>query len=325
MQEESVKKPKNFLAEIQSLIAKNNEVSESEPEIKAVQKKEKTKDYFDDIKTILEDKFKESPEDLKVLLKGTLRTEKRKTQVLDNQRVKRTRRRVGGNTKLPINNEELYNKILSNSSDVISSVKSFLKKGGSPNHDFKRGITMLHLAKNKDLVVYLIEMGANVNARDYLNRTPLHYATKENLLPIVEILLDNGADIEARDSSGWTAMIESSRWASHRVMEYLISHKANINAIDDLGNTALHIAVSYYRNSTTTLLLSNGILVDVKNLNGDTALHIACKERKVPKEQPYVIATLISHGADITITNANNQTAKQIANKYVKKRIPSLR
>ncbi len=53
---------------------------------------------------------------------------------------------------------------------------------------------------------HLVSIGANVNARDYLKRTALHWAAKHHHLSVVEYLLQNGADINAIDYNGDTAL-----------------------------------------------------------------------------------------------------------------------
>ena len=42
----------------------------------------------------------------------------------------------------------------------------------------------------------LIDRGADINSLDYLNRTPTHYAAKDNInAEVLKLLIDKGADI----------------------------------------------------------------------------------------------------------------------------------
>ncbi len=70
--------------------------------------------------------------------------------------------------------------------------------------------TLLHLAcwqKQLELVPWLVHAGADVNARGWLQRTPLHYAVNEGnerSAPLVQLLLHHGAQPELCDTLGHT-------------------------------------------------------------------------------------------------------------------------
>ena len=68
--------------------------------------------------------------------------------------------------------------------------------------------TALHYAAgynfNPDITKTLIKAGADVNAQDNYDWTPLHYASALNFPQVVKLLVDNGADLEARDRDGKT-------------------------------------------------------------------------------------------------------------------------
>lgn len=80
--------------------------------------------------------------------------------------------------------------------------KSIVQKGASLSIQAKEtGYTPLHAAvvtrKPLDIIVYLIQHGANVNARDEQDGTPLHSAILFKNYDAMKILLLNGADINA--------------------------------------------------------------------------------------------------------------------------------
>ena len=70
---------------------------------------------------------------------------------------------------------------------------------------------MVHAIKNSnnlDILVALIEGGADVNARDVNGMTPMMYAAHYNDCPdVITILKNAGADVNARDENGWTALM----------------------------------------------------------------------------------------------------------------------
>ncbi|MDO9134677.1 ankyrin repeat domain-containing protein [Hydrogenophaga sp.] len=75
------------------------------------------------------------------------------------------------------------------------------------SHD---GDTLLHLAcwqKQLDLVPWLVNAGADVNAQGWLQRTPLHYAVNEGSersVLLVRLLLQHGGQPRLRDTLGNT-------------------------------------------------------------------------------------------------------------------------
>jgi ankyrin repeat protein len=96
------------------------------------------------------------------------------------------------------------------------------------SHD---GDTLLHLAcwqKQGELVPWLVNRGADVNARGWLQRTPLHYTVHEgndSSAPLVRLLLQHGAQPDLRDLLGRTvadwARVEMHGSALHAVLSEL--------------------------------------------------------------------------------------------------------
>lgn len=57
-----------------------------------------------------------------------------------------------------------------------------------------------------DVVSYLIEHGANVNARSNIQSTPLMIASFCNNKNVVKCLIQHGANVDPRDETGFTAV-----------------------------------------------------------------------------------------------------------------------
>lgn len=70
-------------------------------------------------------------------------------------------------------------------------------------------LSALHIASRNgeiDKVRSLINDGARLEARDFLERTPLHLAVMWNRLDVAKVLLDKGAEVNSRDRWGMTPL-----------------------------------------------------------------------------------------------------------------------
>ena len=67
--------------------------------------------------------------------------------------------------------------------------------------------TPLHVASamgNDEVVLLLLEHGAEVSARNNKGGTPLHYAARHGHSETLRFLLHTGADLQSRNNNGWT-------------------------------------------------------------------------------------------------------------------------
>nr|WP_223158783.1 ankyrin repeat domain-containing protein [Wolbachia endosymbiont of Pentalonia nigronervosa] len=100
-----------------------------------------------------------------------------------------------------------------------------------------------------DIVTYFIsDENVNVNTRDGKGndgRTILHYAAQNDKLEVVKFLVEKGADINAiATGNGWTPLHYAS-WNGHMdVVKYLVEKGSNVNAQTNNGDTALDLALS---------------------------------------------------------------------------------
>src|SRR6266480_3530899 len=85
-------------------------------------------------------------------------------------------------------------------------------------------LTLLHLAvlhNQKETAVFLLDKGAEVNAKSSLGIAPLHEAAQNGNKEIAEILLAHGANINAVDDQGWTPLVRAQKWKHPEVVELL--------------------------------------------------------------------------------------------------------
>lgn len=138
--------------------------------------------------------------------------------------------------------------------------------------------TFLHSASKRgdtDVFERLLVAGADINARDSRDRTPLLCATDSGNLDIVEILLTLGANVNAAQKDGATALHVATKKGHSTIVEMLLEYGANIDAADKYGRTALHFASLYARIEITELLLAHGADVNAMCKGKLTAISYA--------------------------------------------------
>lgn len=100
-----------------------------------------------------------------------------------------------------------------------------LQRGG-------RGWTTLHYAARWNIDTYIIKLlisnGADVNAADESNVTPLHLAADHDRLEALRILLSSGASIDAKDQMGRTALMHAIKGRHVPAAQLLIEMGASV-------------------------------------------------------------------------------------------------
>lgn len=97
------------------------------------------------------------------------------------------------------------------------------------------GKSPLHMATGwgqKEIVTWLLQNGADINALNNNGGMPIHVAASQNQPECAEILLQNGADLEAlRELGGMTPLAIAVLKDNYRVAEFLLEKGANPRAL----------------------------------------------------------------------------------------------
>lgn len=214
----------------------------------------------------------------------------------------------------PSKKEEKLKSKLSDSSpsDALRIINRF---GGVKTKVGNYAQTPLHFASvcssNPEVIVAIVNAGADVNAKDKNGWTPLHWAILINPnSEVITALLNAGADVNAKNNEGSTPLhLAANHSSDPEVTTLLLNAGADLNARDNEDWTPLHFAVWGNPNpEIITLLLNAGADVNARSnyFNGRVSpLHCATDHNSNPE----VITWLLNAGADVQATCKNGHCA----------------
>lgn len=115
--------------------------------------------------------------------------------------------------------------------------------------------------------------------------TSLHFAAEKARLDIVREQVARGADLEARDDLQYTPLILASFRGHGPIAQALVAAGASVKAADRHGNTPLHFAAQSGDLPLAQLLLARGADGNARGQNGHTPLKIArlCKQAETAR------------------------------------------
>lgn len=176
----------------------------------------------------------------------------------------------------------------------------------------KNGLTDLHIASFKkainesrflDNILDHLQQGFDINIKDKLGKTPLHYAIESRSERKVRLLLERGADANAADSTGQNSLYRAIVANRESILNLILKSKGvDARALLFDGSTPLHLASSLDQQQTIELLIRHGLDLNILDANGNTPLFVAMFEASLA---PYLgpdsdrIDMLLVHGASL--------------------------
>ncbi|XP_051157877.1 uncharacterized protein LOC127279521 [Leptopilina boulardi] len=149
-------------------------------------------------------------------------------------------------------------------SDIVHNL---LTPNISVNCQLQDGYTLLHFAckaKNLTVVEQLLQCGADINAMDKHQMSPLHISIKEFSVDVTRFLMKS-ADIEARDKFGETPLFLAIEEDNMKSIRLLLEAGANVNSINDYNEYPLYKAMRYGDVNVAKILLHYGAFVNACN------------------------------------------------------------
>lgn len=140
----------------------------------------------------------------------------------------------------------------------------------------------------------LLEYGANINAKNRMGCSALHFAALEGRADHAEVLIGWGIDIKATTAFGSTALHQACQSPDVETAKILIAAGADVNVSNVVGQSALLIAVDRGHLETVKLLIETATNVDHLDCYGYSALGSAALNGYGP-----MVDVLLDAGAQI--------------------------
>lgn len=158
---------------------------------------------------------------------------------------------------------KLFHAASTGSVDTIAGIVKADRDAVKVSNEDRR--TMLHIAVSEghfDTVRYLVESGADVNAKDRWNVSPIQEAMVIRNAEIFNYLLSKGGKSFMSESEKATALINAVRDGDIEYVKSLVLLGADVNLGDYDARTALHIACDRGFDDIAEFLIENGASVN---------------------------------------------------------------
>ncbi len=154
----------------------------------------------------------------------------------------------------------------------------------------------------------LLRLGADVNARDRFDATPLNLAAWRGFRTLVNIFLDHGADVSVEGANGYELMRHSIERGLNRLYQEMLSNGFKIDVEEYRQHNPLQNAAQGGSKLIVADLISRGFSVNAVDRYGWSALHYAAARGRLE-----VTRELLAHGAEIDQMTTAGQTPMSIA------------
>ena len=163
-------------------------------------------------------------------------------------------------------------------------------------------------------VKFLLAKKAKVNTRDVLGRSPLSSAAASQNLDVIKALLEAGADVQLGALEGCSPLFAaiSSQETSVSILQYLIERGASPKVKDTKGCSLLHEAATYGALKPALYLIeTQGLNVNESNGQKVYPIHLCMLH-------PEVARALLSKGAQVNVVSEGGETALMWSSQYGK-------
>lgn len=162
--------------------------------------------------------------------------------------------------------------------DQSTKLRQLLAEGWDPNSTTQ--YTPLHqavLMERPHMISHLVAFGADLEAKDFMENTPLLLALERQNWDAVYELVGHGASAKAVSARGSSVLMEALRLDNRKLAFWALEHGADVNAYVADANRATALMEAAHDDDLELVqrLLDAGADPNVQNQNGRTALDYA--------------------------------------------------
>uniref|UniRef100_A0A1B6G1J7 FYVE-type domain-containing protein n=2 Tax=Cuerna arida TaxID=1464854 RepID=A0A1B6G1J7_9HEMI len=206
-------------------------------------------------------------------------------------------------------------------------VADLIQGGADVNTRNGEGLTLLHQAIKKQDVesaIFLLNQGANIDAKTMSEETPLQLAILYNMPDVVEALCRRGIDMSAVDKYNNCPLWAALEFGREDIASILVKNGVDTDHWSDgpegCYQTLLHRAIDENKEQTAKFLVQSGCDLNTPRRAGpggrggeeahdqQSPLHLCCQWGLES-----VVQTLVEHGANINVKDAEGKTPLHIA------------
>lgn len=166
-----------------------------------------------------------------------------------------------------------------------------------------------------ELILSLLELGANINEGNEYGHTLLHYAATRNQREWIDFLLDRGADISAKDNNEQCAIFSAVSEGHLEITQILADRLPHLKMLDKEGlNLLTHAVTGGHLSVMDELIQRDSKLIGLKDPRyGRSLLHSAVRDIEGSVKASSVILQLMQYAEfrniDINLKDYYGKTA----------------
>jgi ankyrin repeat protein len=213
---------------------------------------------------------------------------------------------------IPAMSEQSPENIKLYQSGTLEDIKKAVAEGLNFIEPFSGMVSplMVAAASNKDpkVILYLIDVGSDINAQDSNGKTPVLYAACGSKYPgIVQALLKAGAEPSHPSVLLANAVADNS---SLEMITYLFSlQNSDVRTKSENGGNLLLLAAMNPNIDVFKILLGKGLDIRAKDPQGNNAIAVAAARNT----NPSILRVILGAGGELNVRNKEGKTALMIA------------